>query len=191
MASHPERFADSVVTEIVGYSDENGDSPFWDAIGRNFFDLNYAEAERLCGLKSRTFLAELMPHYPIYVPLLPDAAQEAMGQVHPRAQITFDILMREGFETDHYIDIFDGGPTLHARTSSIRSIAQSRVVPVRIDDGAGPGGRQYLVCNGQLQDFRAVVAELDWVPGQPVSLSREVAEALGVGEGSSIRLVAV
>ncbi|PPA05686.1 arginine N-succinyltransferase, partial [Pseudomonas sp. MWU12-2312b] len=45
VASHPERFADSVVTEIVGYSDENGDSPFWDAIGRNFFDLNYAEAE--------------------------------------------------------------------------------------------------------------------------------------------------
>ena len=64
-------------------------------------------------------------------------------------------------------------------------------MPVCIDDGAGPGGRQYLVCNGQLQDFRAVVAELDWVPGQPVSLSREVAEALGVGEGSSIRLVAV
>lgn len=59
VANHPERFADSVVTEIVGYSDENGDSPFWDAIGRNFFDLNYAAAERLCGLKSRTFLAEL------------------------------------------------------------------------------------------------------------------------------------
>ncbi len=134
VASHPERFADSVVTEIVGYSDENGDSPFWDAIGRNFFDLNYAAAERLCGLKSRTFLAELMPHYPIYVPLLPDAAQEAMGQVHPRAQITFDILMREGFETDHYIDIFDGGPTLHARVSGIRSIAQSRVVPVKIGE---------------------------------------------------------
>ena len=49
MAAHPERFADSVVTEIVGYSDENGESPFWDAIGRNFFDLNYSDAERLCG----------------------------------------------------------------------------------------------------------------------------------------------
>lgn len=117
LANHPERFADAVVVEIVGYSDDAGDSPFWDAVGRNFFDMNYTEAERLCGLKSRTFLAELMPHYPIYVPLLPDEAQEAMGQVHPRAQVSFDILMREGFETDHYIDIFDGGPTLHARTS--------------------------------------------------------------------------
>ncbi|MCY1525912.1 Arginine N-succinyltransferase subunit alpha [compost metagenome] len=131
-----------------------------------------------------------MPHYPIYVPLLPDAAQESMGQVHPRAQITFDILMREGFETDNYIDIFDGGPTLHARTSSIRSIAQSRMVPVRLGD-QGKGGRQYLVCNGQLQDFRAIVAELDWVPGKPVVLDEVTAEALGVGEGASVRLVAV
>jgi arginine N-succinyltransferase len=195
VASHPERFADSVVTEIVGYSDENGDSPFWDAIGRNFFDLNYAAAERLCGLKSRTFLAELMPHYPIYVPLLPDAAQEAMGQVHPRAQITFDILMREGFETDHYIDIFDGGPTLHARVSGIRSIAQSRLVPVKVDAektaDTGSGGRLYLVANGLLQDYRAILLELDWAPGKPVALSLAAAEALGVGEGASVRVVAV
>jgi arginine N-succinyltransferase len=195
LASHPERFADAVVVEIVGYSDEAGDSPFWDAVGRNFFDMNYTEAERLCGLKSRTFLAELMPHYPIYVPLLPDEAQEAMGQVHPRAQISFDILMREGFETDHYIDIFDGGPTLHARTSGIRSIAQSRVVPVHVctheEREPVKGGRPYLVSNGQLQDFRAIVAELDWVPGKPVTLSFAAAEALGVGEGVSVRLVAV
>ncbi|WP_215199060.1 arginine N-succinyltransferase, partial [Escherichia coli] len=54
MASHPERFADAVVVEIVGYSDEQGESPFWNAVGRNFFDLNYIEAEKLSGLKSRT-----------------------------------------------------------------------------------------------------------------------------------------
>ncbi|MEL7938119.1 arginine/ornithine succinyltransferase subunit alpha [Pseudomonas delhiensis] len=190
MASHPERFADAVVTEIVGYSDEQGESPFWNAVGRNFFDLNYSEAEKLSGLKSRTFLAELMPHYPIYVPLLPDEAQEAMGQVHPRAQITFDILMREGFETDNYIDIFDGGPTLHARTSGIRSIAQSRLVPVRIGE-VPKATRSYLVTNGLLQDYRALVAELDWVPGKPVTLSAETAEGLGIGEGASVRLVAV
>lgn len=190
MASHPERFADAVVVEIVGYSDEQGQSPFWNAIGRNFFDLDYTEAEKLSGLKSRTFLAELMPHYPIYVPLLPDDAQEAMGQVHPRAQITFDILMRDGFESDNYVDIFDGGPALHARTSGIRSIAQSRQVPVRIGEG-GKGNRGYLVTNGQLQDFRAIVAELDWVPGKPVTLNQQAAEALGIGEGASVRLVAI
>ena len=190
MACHPERFADAVVVEIVGYSDEHAESPFWNAVGRNFFDMSYVEAERISGLKSRTFLAELMPNYPIYVPLLPDSAQEAMGQVHPCVQVTFDILMREGFETDNYIDVFDGGPCLHARTSGIRSIAQSRLAPVRIVE-PGKGGRPYLLSNAQLQDFRVVLADLDWVPGKPVGVTAEVAEALGVGEGASVRLVAV
>jgi arginine N-succinyltransferase len=43
VASHPERFADSVVTEIVGYSDEMAIRRSG-TIGRNFFDLNYAES---------------------------------------------------------------------------------------------------------------------------------------------------
>lgn len=190
VASHCERFAEAMVVEVVGYSDEQGDAPFWDAIGRNFLAISYAEAERLCGLKSRTMLAELMPSYPIYVPLLPDSAQEAIGQVHPRAQVSFDILMREGFEAEHYIDIFDGGPTVHARTSSIRSIAQSRVEPVRLGAPA-QSGRLYLLANNQTQDFRALIAELDWQPGQPLTLEPAVAEALGVGEGGSVRVVAV
>lgn len=191
MASHPERFAEAVVVEVLGPSDDRGDSPFWDAVGRHFFDMSYAAAERLSSLRSRTFLAELMPHYPIYVPLLPDAAQEAMGQVHPRAQVSFDIMTREGFETEHYIDIFDGGPILHARTASVRSIARSAVAPVAIGAGERAAGRTYLLSNGGLQDFRASLVELDWTPGQPLTLSAETAAALGVGEGGSLRLVAL
>lgn len=190
VASHPGRFAETMVVEVVGYSDEQGDAPFWDAIGRNFLAISYAEAERLCGLKSRTMLAELMPSYPIYVPLLPDSAQEAIGQVHPRAQVPFDILMREGFEAEHYIDIFDGGPTVHARTSGIRSIAQSRLAPVRLGAPAQTG-RLYLVANNETRNFRALIAELDWEPGQPLTLEPALSEALGVGEGSSVRVVAV
>ncbi|WP_245874662.1 arginine N-succinyltransferase, partial [Pseudomonas fluvialis] len=109
------------------------------------------------------------------------------------AQVTFDILMRDGFETDRYIDIFDGGPTLHAPTSGIRSIAQSRVAAVRVDSETAPGHacRPYLLCNGLLQDYRALVAELDWAPGRPVSLTPAMAEALGLAAGDSVRLVAV
>ena len=52
-------------------------------------------------------------------------------------------------------------------------------------------GRQYLVSNAQLQDYRAVMLELDYAPGKPVTLDLAAAEALGVGEGASVRLVAV
>ncbi|KPW88610.1 hypothetical protein ALO75_200088 [Pseudomonas syringae pv. coryli] len=36
-----------------------------------------------------------------------------------------------------------------------------------------------------------MLLELDWAPGRPVVLSLQAADALGVGEGASVRIVAV
>ncbi|CAI8710584.1 arginine N-succinyltransferase [Pseudomonas sp. IT-P395] len=190
IAAHAPRFAEAVITEIVGYSDEEGHSPFWDALGKHFFDLPYAEAERLCGLQSRTFLAELMPQYPIYVPMLPQAAQDCIGRIHPDGQEAFDILEREGFETNSYIDLFDAGPTLYARTSNIRSIARSQTATVQQRPQIDARGR-YLLSNDALHGFRAIMTELDYQPDQPLSLTPAMCAALNVTDGSPIRLIAL
>jgi len=190
IAAHPQRFAESVITEIVGYSSDDGQSPFWDAIGQHFFDLPYAEAERLCGLQSRTFLAELMPQYPIYVPMLPPEAQACIGRVHPDGQEAFDILEREGFETNNYVDLFDGGPTLHARVPCIRSIAQGRKALAWKSSQIDAWGR-YLVSNDGLADFRAIVAELNVDADGPVALTPAMLAALEVNEGERVRVVAL
>ncbi|MEX3772666.1 arginine N-succinyltransferase [Pseudomonas sp. MYb118] len=190
IAAHRQRFADAVITEIVGYSDDQGHSPFWDAVGKHFFDLPYAEAERLCGLESRTFLAELMPQYPIYVPMLPQPAQDCIGRIHPDGQDAFDILEREGFETNSYIDLFDGGPTLYARLADIRSIAQSQTGTALPSDTCDARGR-YLISNESLNGYRAIVADLDYRQGAPVALSPEMCVALNVTDGSPVRLVAL
>lgn len=190
IAAHAPRFAEAVITEIVGYSDEDGNSPFWDALGKHFFDLPYVEAERLCGLQSRTFLAELMPQYPIYVPMLPQAAQDCIGRIHPDGQEAFDILEREGFETNSYIDLFDAGPTLYARTSNIRSIARSQTASVQQRPQIDARGR-YLLSNDALHGFRAIMAELDFQPDQPLSLTPAMCAALNVTDGSPIRLIAL
>ncbi|MHC8285887.1 arginine N-succinyltransferase [Pseudomonas sp. XS1P51] len=190
IAAHSRRFAEAVITEIVGFSDDEGRSPFWDALGKHFFDLPYTEAERLCGLESRTFLAELMPQYPIYVPMLPQAAQDCIGRIHPDGQEAFDILEREGFETNSYIDLFDGGPTLYARLASIRSIAQSQTGTAKPGSSIDARGR-YLVSNDSLKGYRAIVAELDYTAGQPVILSDEMCMALNVTESRPIRLIAL
>ncbi len=190
IAAHARRFAEAVITEIVGYSDDQGHSPFWDALGKHFFDLPYAEAERLCGLESRAFLAELMPQYPIYVPMLPQSAQDCIGRIHPDGQDAFDILEREGFETNSYIDLFDGGPTLHARLADIRSIAHSQTGTVILSDTLDARGR-YLVSNDALEGYRAIVADLDYRPGQPVALSAGMCTALNVSDGSPVRVIAL
>ncbi|MGE1091183.1 Arginine N-succinyltransferase subunit alpha [compost metagenome] len=190
IAAHTRRFAEAVITELVGYSDEQGHSPFWDALGKHFFDLPYAEAERLCGLQSRTFLAELMPQYPIYVPMLPQAAQDCIGRIHPDGQEAFDILEREGFETNSYIDLFDAGPTLYARTSNIRSIARSQTATVQQKPQIDARGR-YLLSNDALHGFRSIMAELDYQTDQPLSLTPAMCAALNVTDGSPIRLIAL
>ncbi|NUU38283.1 arginine N-succinyltransferase [Pseudomonas sp. C2B4] len=190
IAAHARRFSDAVITEIVGYSSDEGHSPFWDAVGKHFFDLPYVEAERLCGLESRTFLAELMPQYPIYVPMLPQAAQDCIGRIHPDGQEAFDILEREGFETNSYVDLFDGGPTLFARTGNIRSIARSHSTLASPGSSIDARGR-YLVSNDSLENYRAIVADLDYVAGQPATLDARMCAALKVSEGSPIRLIAL
>jgi len=190
IGTHAQRFADGVIAEIVGYSDEQGNSPFWDALGKHFFDLPYPEAERLCGLESRRFLADLMPQYPIYVPMLPQPAQACIGRVHPDAQEAFDILQREGFETNNYVDLFDAGPTLYARTVHIRSIYQCVRSNARLDTAIDARGR-YLVCNDDLADFRAIIAELDWRADQPVGLDLRMLEALRVNEGDAVWVIAL
>tara|TARA_R110001592_G_scaffold310481_1_gene585040 strand:- start:12315 stop:13334 length:1020 start_codon:yes stop_codon:yes gene_type:complete len=187
MASHPQRFAESTSVELVGVSDDEGNAPFWDAVGRHFFAVSYSEAEKIGNSRGRSCLAELMPGYPIYVPMLSDAAQEVIGQVHPCAQTVFDLLMEEGFEADNYVDIFDGGPVVHGRTRELQTIRSSLIATVEI----GPmqeGGLKWLVANQCTIDFRACVLSLTLTPGAALVLDQATADLLCVEAGDTLRL---
>lgn len=190
MAAHPRRFAEAAITEIVGYYSEDMSSPFWDALGKHFTDLPYAEAERLSGLQSREAITLLMPHHPIYIPMLPQAAQDCIGKPHPDGRDAMDMLLREGFEPHSYVDIFDGGPTLYARTANIRSIARSQLLTTVRRAPSGELGR-YLLSNDKLRDYRAIVAELEEPLEGKVGLSDDMLEALRLDEGRTVRLIAL
>ncbi|MFZ2990616.1 arginine N-succinyltransferase, partial [Ideonella sp.] len=92
IAEFAERFAERVAAESPGLADDAGHCPFWSAVGQRFFGMDYPAVERLAGGRSKAFIAELMPHAPIYVTLLPKAAQWAIGQLHPVAELPFSIL---------------------------------------------------------------------------------------------------
>ena len=63
------------------------------------------------------------------------------------------MLETEGFLFDRYVDIFDGGPTVTARTDEIRTVRESREETIaEIGDG---GPAKVLVAAGRLKDFRA------------------------------------
>ncbi len=186
IAAHPQRFADTIVSEMLGVCDDDGNSPFWDSVGRHFFGIDYAQAELYCGVRGRSFIAELLPQHPIYVPLLTEAAQEAIGQVNPFSQLPFEILINEGFETERYVDIFDGGCVLQARTGHIHTIASQRRYHVEVGGLHGQGER-FLVANTRLGQFRATVATLEPDAGSgTVNLPPALAAALQVRGGDTV-----
>ncbi len=189
MAEHPQRFADRLAAEFPGLCDEAGRSPFWDAVGRRFFNLDYPQAEQLAGGRSKSFIAELMPQYPVYVPLLPPDAQLAIGQLHPIGELPFKLLMEEGFDADTYIDIFDGGPTVDARLQTLHTLRHSRRVRVERSTDGPTAGLPHLVANTAMQEFRATLVELPRVEDDVLSLPAEVLELLELAPGDDVRVV--
>ena len=65
--------------------DDKGRSAFWDAVGKHFFGIDLVKADYL-SMVNKKFIADLMPRFPLYVPLLPPAAQAVIGQVHPETR---------------------------------------------------------------------------------------------------------
>jgi arginine N-succinyltransferase len=153
------RFPDRIASESPGLCDERGHCPFWEAVGQRFFNMTYTEAELKAGGRNKAFIAELMPQAPVYVPLLPEAAQLAVGQLHPVSEIPFGILMDEGFEADTYVDIFDGGPTAEARFGLLRSVRKGRRLKVgEASDTPAPAGTPWqMVANTCSEGFRATL----------------------------------
>lgn len=188
IAGQRERFGRRMVAEMQGILNDEGHSPFWDAIGRRFFNMEFAQVEQAFGSHSKTFIAEMMPTYPIYVPLLPDDAQNAIGQIHPNFELPCQMLTREGFEADHYIDIFDGGAVLTAEIDQLYTLTSGHCRPVEVVPGAHALPETGLIGNLQAEQFAATLASYELLSDK-VLLQAETATALGVMDGQMVRVV--
>ncbi len=188
IALHAERFADRIAAESAGMADDGGRCPFWDAVGRCFFGMTYPTIERITGGRSNSFIADLMPPSPIYVPLLPEDAQFAIGQLHPIAELPFSILIDEGFDADSYIDIFDGGPTVQERLAMLKTVNRTRELTARA--GAAADGGWHLVCNTAREHFRAVLTQAHPDAGE-ITLDPHTLAALQVVSGDLLRVVSL
>jgi arginine N-succinyltransferase len=180
IAEFAERFSDRIAAESPGLADDSGRCPFWDAVGRRFFDMGYPQVEQITGGRSKAFIAELMPQSPIYVPLLPEEAQWAIGQLHPVAELPFSMLQDEGFDADTYVDIFDGGPIVEARVAMLKTVAASSRRAVVKDEGHG--GTSHLVAVTRRQDYRALISG-----APPGALGGDAMALLGLTEGQAVR----
>ena len=188
MADHPERFSNEVIAEMRGVINENGKSPFWEATVRHFFNIAYDEADYLSS-KDKGFIADLMPKYPIYIPLLRDEAIEVIGEVHKHTKPALKYLMEEGFKKDTHVDIFDAGPRVICETKNIRTIKESKKVKISSllkNKSEIAALSKVLISNSKI-DFKLSTAEIE-IHGEEISLLESDLNKLGVNIGDYVRI---
>lgn len=187
MANNPARFSAQVIAEMRGMTDANGVSAFWEHVGRHFFQISFAKADRLTLSTNKQFIADLMPQLALYTRLLDKQAQAVIGKPHTSTQAAMTILLREGFRPNHCIDIFDAGPTLEAPFHGIKTLAESQVFTIEHLTDEVISSPYLLATSTRL--FRAMIGQVLFnTENQTCLLSQETADLLQVGQADRVRI---
>lgn len=182
-------FSARIVAELRGWSDENAVSPFWEAVGKHFFGgMQYDHADHLCATTNNQFISDLMPDYPIYVDLLPQNAQLMIGKPHDVGVPALNMLIKEGFRYENYVDIFDGGPTVHSYVENIETIRSSKdqIIESFLDENEG--GINCLISNSSLENFRVCQTKVAVLANGRVAIFADIAQSIQVAIGDEIRV---
>ncbi len=183
IALHRALFADTILAEMMGPVTSDGDNIFWDAFGRKFIPVKYAEADRFCQ-HNRKFISELLPKEEVYITLFPLEIQNVVGTVSKETVPARRLLESLGFKYRGYIDPFDAGPHLDAPTGDIELVRATRRLsigkPIAEDKCEGHGIVSILTDKGE---FRAVEGACS-VTGGTIRLPERAMAALQAEPGA-------
>lgn len=190
LAEHRERFAQTIIAEMRGVSDEQGNSPFWQWLQEHFFSIDFSLADYLTGSGHKGFIAELMPKLPIYINLLSPEAQAVIGKVHDKTKPALKLLEEEGFSCRNYVDIFDAGPTVECDLRHIESVRHSVSATVKV--AQHQSRQKVILSNTSFEFFRATIAEVDFHPeSETVIITPEIAQVLLIQSGDRVRFLMI
>jgi len=185
---HREFFRDELLAELLPPLEPDGTSHLWDAVGRKFTDMTYADADRL-SKKNKEFVKGLFPEGAIYASLLPQNSQDVIGKVGAQTKGVEKMLRRVGFRYAWRVDPFDGGPHFTAPTDEVSLVQRTRegVVAKLLPPGETPKPHALVAYEPAAPPwFRCV--ETPWRPSGDagIDLPLAAAEHLGLGEGSKV-----
>lgn len=187
IAELPQLFSDVVISEIRGVQDENGDSPFYKNLAQHFFQMEFRQADFIHATQGGQFISDLMPKYPIYVNLLDERAQAVIGKPLEASLPAMNLLEREGFRNQGYIDVFDAGPTMQASRSDIRTVRKSRSGRITAI-GKPVSSTMYMVSSTTLPDFRMAFTRVEETK-DGIIMNPEAADALKLKKDDFVRFI--
>lgn len=185
IARHRGCFEDRVLAEMRAALDGWGRSAFWDAFGKRFTGMTYADADRLSAT-DKSFILDLFPDVPFYASLLDAEVAAQLGQVHEETKPALGLLARAGVFPIDEIDPFDGGPFVGA--------AMNEVVPVRetlsgalSDEPADDTAPQAIVMTEEGGHLRAVIANAQAHDGG-LRVVKDACDRLEISAGDELTL---
>lgn len=181
IAANREAFSRLIFANLRGVTKEGGYCPFWEAVGRHFFHVDFKTLMERRETDDAAVL-DIMPKYPLYLDLLSEEAREVLGAPHSEGVPAFKMLLGQGFKKTEAFDLYDGGPRLEANIDEIKTITESQVVPVYAiqEDLDAP---KVLVSN-EKGPFRACLGKFD--PESKV-IDRKAADCLEIDVNDPIR----
>jgi len=112
-----------------------------------------------------------------------------MGKVRPDMLKVESLFTSIGFNQQGYISIFDGGPTLEAKTCNISAIEQQFTTTLIIDEpDQADICQQYLISNNQLRNYCCISASLN---PDNITLTASQAQQLNLAAGDTLYLLAL
>lgn len=191
MAEDRKYFEDKVIAEMRGKVNDQGYSPFWEAVGRKFMDIDFVQADYLT-MRSKRFIEELLPEVPILVDLLPQDAQDVVGQVHPHTAPAKRILEQEGFTFSGLVGIFEPGPVLKADLDSVRAVKESIVIEIEEITHEDIESDIYIISiSGQEKEFKACLGKIKILESGKAKINAVTATALNLRFGENLRFVSL
>jgi len=140
-------------------------------------------------MQDKSFIAELIPAHPIYIPILPSSAQKVIGDVHTNSIPALKLLQKEGFDYIPEVDIFEAGPTLAAKTANIRSVKKSKTAKVVAIIDSMNTKTDYLIANVASFNAFAVTKDKIRLDQNGITLTKATAEAIKIKKGQKVRFV--
>lgn len=180
-------FREQLLAELLPPLERDGTSHLWEALGRRFTAISYAEADRLSNT-DKTFIRDLFPSGDIYAALLSPEAQNVIGKVGAQTRSVERMLRRIGFRYAERIDPFDGGPHFVAPVSEVTLIRDTRRFRVAAIQEPRAGSARALVGRELAEPpyFLAAASPIELGSESEISVPADLADYLEVQVGDQV-----
>jgi len=188
MSAFQERFCKKVASDLRGYLDKEGASPFWESYGKKLILEHIDIKDIFEGRYNQHVIQDLMPKNPIYISLLTDEARACLGKTHTKTEPALHLLKEQGFRKTNFINVYDAGPFVTCELKNIKTVQQHKegIVGKIID--ADERQEPYIICNRNL-NFKSTLGYLEEYAGAEIGLPKNVALLLNVAVGDPISYV--